>query len=491
MLARRYLQITFVALLGNAVFVMPAFGQTDIAVRDKSSVLRITCSWDQGEKVSMGTGIVVSDSGLVLTAAHVIPDIPASDPLLCYGYPGGFNDSAFKLIRTSNVDRSATVDIGYLQAENPVGLKKLGLDSSSPVETQTDIIIAGSRRDSQVAYYHGVVATAPQLNKVVDTDIDIWPGFSGGPVYLKTTRQVVGFVHSGVPNSEFKEKNGLSGEEMGHARVILFSSVAVKLKSVIAASEKFHASPSETNLRLTLLSMTWGAAAPSSNSPQALDFSDVTDPAAKALISQDVRFDVDVKAGASKVNNKVGVLYKTWFDTSKTSSEGEHKYVGVEGPKSPDLYYYVTTQDSPKKTKTGKGFDWYSQTAAPVWGENFDWNSVIAGATALAAPAPSVSWAKPASLPRHLSQVEVGYSITLGHVGNTPLPVKVFAAEPGYKITDFHIVSSAANGIVANVPVLSEDAKVVTQTYKASSPATNGGPAAFFGTLITIQKPIE
>ncbi|NML31484.1 S1 family peptidase [Paraburkholderia antibiotica] len=489
--ARGSISISLVIFLGTGIPTPSAFAQTDIAVRDKASILRITCSWDQGEKVSMGTGIVVSDSGLVLTAAHVIPDIAATEPLLCYGYPGGFSDSAFKLVRTSNVDRGATVDIGYLQAENPTGLKKIGLDSKSPVETQADIIVAGSRRDSQVAYYHGTIATAPQLNKVVDTDVDIWPGFSGGPVYLKATRQIIGFVHSGIPNSEFKEKNGLAGEEMGHARVIMFKSVAAKINSIIAENEKRRFSPSETNLRLTLLSMTNGSIEAGSTTMQTLDFSDITDATAKALVSQDVRFDAEGKSSGANAKNGAGVLYKTWFDSSKMRWPEEQKSTGVEDRKLIDGYAGWMNSDSYKQTKYWNEPESHSKIAAPVWNENFDWNSVIPGAKALAAPVPSVNWMKSAMTPRHLSQVEIGYSISLGHVGNTTLPVKAFAAEPGYKITSFQIVTSAANGIVANAPILGEDAKSITQTYKVDLPAVKGNPRAFFGTLITIQKPAE
>jgi hypothetical protein len=143
------------------------------------------------EKTSRGTGVVVSDKGHVLTAAHVAPQGAE-----CRGSIGVADDGAARKMvfhpTTTNVDArllrfSAAGDyafVPYCPLEDWMVRRRIFV-AGFPGRTET----------GAASYREGVLSTVlPDSRGLLETDGQTIAGMSGGPVFSKNLAGLIGIV---------------------------------------------------------------------------------------------------------------------------------------------------------------------------------------------------------------------------------------------------------------------------------------------------------
>lgn len=172
----------------------------------------------ESERSSAGTGIILSEDGLVITNRHVVPEGTTNVTLVLAD--GTELDDVEVVGRTGNND---SLDVAFLQVKNKKGQKlvpaKIGKSSDMRVgasvvaignalgqfqNTVTTGIISGYGRSVQASSGSGS-SGAENLNDLFQTDASINQGNSGGPL-VNMNGEVVGLntaVAGGAENIGF------------------------------------------------------------------------------------------------------------------------------------------------------------------------------------------------------------------------------------------------------------------------------------------------
>lgn len=176
-----------VAALGGALLLGLGLSTPAKAIEDTIVYLECTV----GDKTSRGTGVIVSSSGHVLTAKHVVPD-----GARCMGSVGvaDSNNAARMVIRPTN----APVDAALLQFSQNRDYAFAGYCRLEDWMIRERILIAGypGRTETGVpSYREGILSTVfANAQGILETDAQSVAGMSGGPVYSKNLNGIVGIV---------------------------------------------------------------------------------------------------------------------------------------------------------------------------------------------------------------------------------------------------------------------------------------------------------
>ena len=164
---------------------------TEIYQRDASGVVAIKAVTPEGE--DSGTGVVLNESGLILTNNHVISE--ASNISVSPGKSASYSRPA------TLVGADANSDLALIKI-NPsgLGLKPLKLTSSSSVEVGDPVYAIGNPYGLDETLTRGIVSAlgreiqAPDgasIKDAIQTDAALNPGNSGGPL-LNEHGEVIG-----------------------------------------------------------------------------------------------------------------------------------------------------------------------------------------------------------------------------------------------------------------------------------------------------------
>ncbi|HVX45421.1 MAG TPA: trypsin-like peptidase domain-containing protein [Mycobacteriales bacterium] len=171
------------------------------------SVVEIRVVTAQGE--SLGSGVILSADGEILTNNHVIADAAQGGTITVV-----FNNG--KKATATVVGADANSDLALIKAQNVSGLHPATLGDSSTVQVGDEVIAIGSPEGLQgtvtsgVVSYLGRAVTVPRSDstnsglppwaqqssgtvtyKAIQTDASLNPGNSGGPL-LNSAGQVIG-----------------------------------------------------------------------------------------------------------------------------------------------------------------------------------------------------------------------------------------------------------------------------------------------------------
>lgn len=154
-----------------------------------------------------GTGMVLTDDGLVLTNYHVVR---STESITVTVAATGRRYSA------TLVGRDATADVALLDLQNASGLEAVTIDAD-PVRTGDIVIAAGNANGQGYVTAHrgnvlglgrsiqvrGPVADDPPetLSGLIETNAPAWPGDSGGPMF-DADLEVLGMTTAGSTGSE-------------------------------------------------------------------------------------------------------------------------------------------------------------------------------------------------------------------------------------------------------------------------------------------------
>ena len=187
--------------------------EENIAARVKPGVVLINTTLQYNGEAAAGTGMVINADGLVLTNNHVIEDstkITATVALTGKTYPA------------TVVGYDKTGDVALIRLQNASGLTTVPVASPSPAKAGETVVALGNAEGQgtttatagQITGLSKTItasddagsATSETLHGMIETNADIVPGDSGGP--LAGSAGVIGMNTAG---------NGVSGPEQGSA----------------------------------------------------------------------------------------------------------------------------------------------------------------------------------------------------------------------------------------------------------------------------------
>ena len=153
------------------------------------SIVYLECTADGETK--RGSGVIVSPDGHVLTAKHVVPDgatcvgsIGVADP----------NDVSRMIVQPTNLP----VDAALLQFARNMDYAFAPVCELEDWMVRRKIFVAGFPGKTQTgapSYREGILSTViPNASGILETDGQTVSGMSGGPVFSRNLRGIVGIV---------------------------------------------------------------------------------------------------------------------------------------------------------------------------------------------------------------------------------------------------------------------------------------------------------
>lgn len=186
------------------------------------TVVQVSVDSYQGK--SVGSGVILSSDGLILTNNHVISDATDGNGQITIT----FNDG--KTAQASIVGADTDSDLAVIKAQGVSGLATASLGDSDKVQVGDTVVAIGSPDGLQSTVTSGIVSalnrqvtvssqSASRFSgggsqvtyKAIQTDASLNPGNSGGPL-LNASGQVIG-INSAIysPTSSYNSQGGSVG----------------------------------------------------------------------------------------------------------------------------------------------------------------------------------------------------------------------------------------------------------------------------------------
>ena len=229
-----------------------------VEVPDADGILEVNTASSLGE--GAGTGMVLSSDGLALTNYHVVDGSSEVEVTVA--------DTGETYLATV-VGRDATQDVAVLQLQDATDLETISVDASG-VETGESVaaIGNGSGQGYLTAVSGGVTAVdqsisaaslgdTEDLTGLIETDADVVPGYSGGPL-VDADGQVVGMSTAASTGQTSEQVNGyaidiiealdiadqiVAGTESDSVQVGASGALGVTVTDAAAAAQQEYADP--------------------------------------------------------------------------------------------------------------------------------------------------------------------------------------------------------------------------------------------------------
>jgi len=215
--------------LSNSAVNTPVSNQTgtptttvgQVAKAALPTVVQVSVESYQGK--SVGSGVILSANGLILTNNHVISEAADGNGQITITFNNG------KTAQAAIVGSDAGSDLAVIKAQNVSGLPTASLGDSSKVQVGDTVIAIGSPDGLQSTVTSGIVSALNRQVTVssqsssrfsggdqvtysaIQTDASLNPGNSGGPL-LNAQGQVIG-INSAIysPTSSDNSQGGSVG----------------------------------------------------------------------------------------------------------------------------------------------------------------------------------------------------------------------------------------------------------------------------------------
>jgi len=177
-------------------------GQRGIVTKVKPGIVIINTTLQYNSEAAAGTGMVINANGLVLTNNHVIEGSTKITATVA---------SAGRTYRATVVGYDKTGDIALIQLQNASGLTTVPIGNSSSARIGRTVVAMGNAEGRGIiaakpghvtgldqtitASDKGSSTTSETLHGMIQTNADIVPGDSGGP--LATSAGVIGMDTAG------------------------------------------------------------------------------------------------------------------------------------------------------------------------------------------------------------------------------------------------------------------------------------------------------
>ncbi len=218
---------------------------TQIYSSDSAGVVSIIVRTAEGE--DEGTGIVLNDSGLILTNDHVVEGATAIEI--------GVGTGSSKVTREAKlVGEEANDDLALIRVDpSGLGLKALTLGNASSLQVGDQVYAIGNPYGLEETFTRGIVSAldreieAPDGQRIagaIQTDAALNPGNSGGPL-LNAAGEVVG-VNSQIASDESSTSGQPGSTGVGFA--ISTETIAAAVKKIEAGQGVAYAAAVRSTL---------------------------------------------------------------------------------------------------------------------------------------------------------------------------------------------------------------------------------------------------
>jgi S1-C subfamily serine protease len=190
-------------------------GEQAIFTKVKPGLVIINTSLQYDSEAAAGTGMVINADGLVLTNNHVIEDSTAITATVV---------STGKTYQATVVGYDQTGDVALIQLRNASGLTTVPIGNSASVKVGNAVVAMGNAEgqgtvttapghvtaldQSITASDEGGSTTSENLNGMIQTNADIVPGDSGGP--LASSAGVIGMDTAGNDANDQQASTGFA-----------------------------------------------------------------------------------------------------------------------------------------------------------------------------------------------------------------------------------------------------------------------------------------
>ena len=232
---------------------------TAVAKKVLPSVVTITVAPSASNSSStsgdIGTGIILTSSGEILTNNHVISTAAAGGYTITVTFDGGVNAQA------TIVDRDPTSDLAVIQAENVKDLTPATLGDSTAVQVGQEVVAIGAPLGMSNTVTSGIVSalnrpvipesddssgsstttttTSVTALDAIQTDAAINPGNSGGPL-INMSGEVVG-IDSAIASTGSSDPSSSESGSIGLGFAIPISQAKPVIAELEAKQTPTHA----------------------------------------------------------------------------------------------------------------------------------------------------------------------------------------------------------------------------------------------------------
>jgi putative serine protease PepD len=214
--------------LANTTVNTPVSNQTGTPTTTVGQVAKaalptvVQVSVDSYQGKSVGSGVILSADGLILTNNHVIADAADGNGQITITFANG------RTAQAAIVGADSGSDLAVIKAQGVSGLPTASLGDSDKVQVGDTVVAIGSPDGLQSTVTSGIVSALNRqvtvssggnrfsggnqvTYKAIQTDASLNPGNSGGPL-LNAQGQVIG-INSAIysPTSSFSSQGGSVG----------------------------------------------------------------------------------------------------------------------------------------------------------------------------------------------------------------------------------------------------------------------------------------
>jgi putative serine protease PepD len=271
---------------GGVLGVIPSIGSSSAPETDVEAVAKevlpsvVQLRVRSGDRSGVGSGIVISPDGLLLTNNHVVESAAGGAGQITALLQNG------KLVPVQIIGRDPTSDVAVVKAANVSGLKPIELGNSDAVRVGQQVLVIGSPIGLGGTVTAGIVSALdravsvggsdkdpnPPVLNAIQTDAAINPGNSGGPL-VDIEGRLVGI------NSAIASVGGGPNDESGSVGL----GFAIPINQAKRIAEELQRTGQATKPVLGVMVVSGSRLAPL-NDPPGAKLTDVTpnSPAAKA-----------------------------------------------------------------------------------------------------------------------------------------------------------------------------------------------------------------
>lgn len=169
--------------------------------RVEASVVYVQGQDYEGNPLWSGSGVIISEDGLILTAAHVVDGADKFKVILSDGR---------EFYSEKSWHRHDISDVGFIQLEDANELQVSYLGKSNNLKKGLDVFVIGCPFGYELRFTvtKGIISGLERdcdgffgEKLILQVDAQSWPGNSGGPVY-NMRGQIIGILVGGYHNAD-------------------------------------------------------------------------------------------------------------------------------------------------------------------------------------------------------------------------------------------------------------------------------------------------
>lgn len=164
--------------------------------------------WKDQLSYSHCTGVVVSKDR-VLTANHCLAEVSCEDTIVVFGYHKNskkIESRSCAQLKNHRLDADAGVDYAILQLNKAVDIKPVEIQKTD-IKVGSQLFVVGYPLGAWQKSSQGIVRTVVE-NGNLSTNLDVFSGNSGSPVFEKKSGNLVGLLIGGESDFELDQNSG-------------------------------------------------------------------------------------------------------------------------------------------------------------------------------------------------------------------------------------------------------------------------------------------